>query len=236
MSGFILGMLASIAGGVVLLLVARVSHRWRKMLVAVSNTLSGADVEQLFRNKADAQADMEERLRDAKEVAIFTSRGSELQREAFSSIFLHRLEKRQVRVRILLPETSLSDSEYDWTAQREHELASFDSAFSNRLLHDQIDTNVAFLRSHVEAGKVELRRFNAPHMGRIVSVDGVVYYTPYGSDSHGRDSKVYKFKAGGAMSKNLQRLFEQLWNMGDGGVGLQPGQPEQGSSQNVTQQ
>lgn len=222
MSDFILGMLASITGGIILLLVARVSHRWRKMLVVVSNALAGADVEQVFRDKADAQTDMEQRLRDVKELAILVGRGNELQRGTFSSVFLHRPEKRQVRVRILLPETSSSNSEYDWTAQREHELAAFDSAFGDRLLHRQIDTNVAFLRPHVEAGKVELRRFNAPHIGRIVLVDGAAYYTPYGSDAHGRDSKVYKFKAGGEMSKNLQRLFEQLWNAGAGGAGLQP--------------
>jgi len=227
MSQFILGMLASLAAGIILFLVARVSHRWRKMLVAVSNALAGADVEHVFRDKADAELDLEQRLRDAKDVAIFASRGNELQRGTFSSLFLHRYENRALRVRVLLPSTSLSSDEYDWTAQREHELALFDSAFGSRLLHHQIDTNVAFLRPHVEAGKVELRRFNAPHMGRIVLVDGAAYYTPYRSDAHGRDSKVYKFKSGGEMSKNFQRLFEQLWNAGVAcGAGLQPSQPE----------
>jgi hypothetical protein len=212
MSNFVLGVLASIAGGMILLLSARVSRRWRKALVAVSNALAGGDVERVFHMKADAEEDMEQRLCDAKEVAILAGRGNELQRRTFSSMFLHRPEKRQVRIRILLPETLLSGDQYDWASQRESELASFDSSFGNRLLHHQIDTNVAFLDPYVKAGKVELRRFNAPHIGRIVLVDGAAYYAPYRSDAHGRDSKVYRFKAGGEMSENFLRLFEQLWN------------------------
>lgn len=235
MSQFILGILASLAAGVILLLVARVSRRWRTMLVAVTNALAGADVEHVFRDKADSQLNFEHRLRNAEDVAIFASRGNELQRGTFSSLFLHRYENRALRVRILLPSTSVSSDQHDWTAQREQELATFDAAFGGRLLHNQIDTNVAFLRPHVEAGKVELRRFNAPHIGRIVLVDGAAFYTPYRSDAHGRDSRVYKFRAGGEMSKNLQRLFEQLWDAGSvRGAGPQEAQPEGGSSQSVT--
>ena len=211
MSDFLLGMFASIAGGIVLLLAAMLSRRWRKILIDISGKLSGADIEYVFRNKADAQTDMEESIRDAKDVAILASRGNELQRDAFSSIFLHRQERRQVRVRILLPDTSLREGEYDWTGQREKELASFDAAFGGGLLHQQVDTIAAFLSPHVEARKVDLRRFNAPHVGRVVLVDGTAYYTPYRADAHGRDSRVYKFARGGEMSRNLGRLFEQLW-------------------------
>jgi len=212
MSQFILGVLASLAGGFILLVLTRFSRGMRKLLSKVLNVLSGGDIEYVFYNKSDPSCDLPRKLQSAKDVAIFTSRGNELQRDTFISLFLKRYANSNVRVRILLPSTSLETTEYDWTAQRERELAAFDSSFGDKLLHRQIDMNVAFLHPHIREGKVELRRYNAPHIGRIVLVDGVAYYTPYNAETHGRDSKIYKFKAGGAISCNLHRLFDQLWS------------------------
>ena len=101
--------------------------------------------------------------------------------------------------------------EYDWTAQRDLELAEFDKSFGNNLLHTQVETNVNFLAPYVANDSVELRRFNAPHIGRIILTDRCVYYTPYRFNSHGRESRVYKYRRGGDTYDNFMRLFQQLW-------------------------
>jgi hypothetical protein len=212
---FFLGVLASLAAGVLLLFLGRVSQRWRTALTKLCTKLARIDLEYVFQNKADAEADLRQRVATAGDVAVFTGRGNELQRAVFASIFLHRDPSRIVRVRVLLPSTRLAAGDYDWTAQREAEVAAFDTSFGNGLLHRQIDTNVAFLQPYVKEGKIELRRFSAPHMGRIVSVDATVYYTPYTSDKHGRDCPVYRFAPGGCLSRNMQRLFEQLWSVSE---------------------
>lgn len=130
--------------------------------------------------------------------------------------FLDRPQNRPQCIRILLPETAPKPGEYEWTWQRENELAQFDPAFGSGLLHKQIEANVQFLEKHVATNSIELRRFNSPHIGRIVVTDRFVYYTPYRSYTHARDCKIYKFRRGGEMYENLLRLFEQLWLAGAG--------------------
>ena len=218
MKEFILGMLASIAGGIAILLCTRVFGRWRRLLISALNRLAKADIERVFRNKIEAQSDIEQSIREAKDIAILTSRGNELQRSTFDSLFLHRPESRQFTFRILLPDTSIPKGQYDWTGQRERELAAFDSAFGGGLLHQQIATNASFLQPHIDAGKAQLRRFNAPHVGRVIIADGTAYYTPYRSDAHGRDCPVYKYRRNGEICRNYQRLFDQLWNASGGDI------------------
>ena len=99
-----------------------------------------------------------------------------------------------MKCRVLLPQTDPAKAGYEWTAQRERELATFDRAFGPDLLREQIETNVRFLEQYVAAGQVEVRRFSSPHIGRIVLTERCAYFTPYRKDRHGRDSVVYKFQ------------------------------------------
>jgi hypothetical protein len=198
-----------------LILLSMFSRRARWIFTAILGRILDIDVEYVFKNKTDALADLKAEVDRATELLFFASRGNELQREAFASIFQARPHKRKICVRILLPATVLPTNQYDWTAQREHELAQFDSSFVDNLLRKQIETNIAFLMPNVRTGLLELRRYNFPHIGRIVMTDRYVYFTPYRHDSHGRDSRVYKFRRGGEMYDNYKRLFEQLWEVGE---------------------
>ncbi len=212
MTDFLLGVGASAVGGLLLFVGARISARWRGILWRIASRLAAIDIDRVYLNKLESQSDLEADVRRAQDIALVAGRGNELQREAFASVFLDRPANRQVRVRILLPDTSVPENVCDWAARREEELAEFDSAFGPGLLHLQIDANVAFLQPHVDSGRIELRRYNMPHMGRILLVDGVAYFTPYRSGAHGRDSKVYKFQRNGQMAENLKRFLELIWS------------------------
>jgi hypothetical protein len=155
---------------------------------------------------------MKQEIAKARDIAVFASRGSELQRGTFYPVFLQAADRTQRRVRILLPRTLVASGETDWIEQREQEVARFDPAFGGGLLHRQVEANVDFLRPHIAGGNVQLRLYNYPHLGRIVATERFLFFTPYESSAHGRDSRVYKIRCGDALYVNLMRLFEQLWN------------------------
>lgn len=224
MNSFLINILASVIGGIVLLWAATIlSRKARWVLTGVLGRLLNIDIDYVFENKGAARTDLGIELRRTRDVAILASRGNELQRGTFASLFHERPQKRQIRVRILLPQTLLEESEYDWVRQREAELAKFDKAHGKGLLRQQIEASVLFIQQYID-DSVELRRFNAPHIGRLVITDRFVYYTPYRSDAHGRDSKVYKFRRSGEMYDNLLRFFEQLWSVSIPHQGVSRGQ------------
>jgi hypothetical protein len=211
MTDFIASVAASLLAGILLVVItALASQRARWVLTGLLGRLLDVDVDVVFSDKTTAQSDVQREIKRAHTVAILTGRGSELQRDTFDPLFLHRPAARNVRVRILLPKTAVAPGEHDWTLQRETELARFDAAFGKGLLREQIEANARFFQEYVATGKMELRRFQHPHIGRIVLTDRCAYYTPYRNDSHGRDCPVYKFRRGD-MYDNLQRLFDQLW-------------------------
>jgi hypothetical protein len=193
---------------------AAVSSRARWVLTGILGRLLDVDIDAVFTDKRAAEADVRKELARAREIAIFTGRGNELQRDTFDPVFLHRPAAKALRVRILLPRTDGS-GEFDWTQQREEELSKFDRAFARHgLLKDQIETTARFLEGYVSTARVELRRFNCPHIGRIILTDRCAFFTPYRHDSHGRDCAVYKYRRGD-LYENYTRLYEQLWMASD---------------------
>ncbi len=209
--GFLLGVISSLVASVILILSTNFSVKWKRLLIRFINHFVDGDIDYIYKDKAAAEKDIQQEIMKAKDVYVYTGRGNELQRKTFSSLFFDRNENRKCNVRILLPDTGNLNGGYDWTNAREMELVEVDVSFGNGLLRSQIDTNVKFLEPYVTTGKVSLKRYNAPHIGRIIYVDGAVYFTPYASDSHGRDSAVYKFKRNGSMSNYYLRYFEQIW-------------------------
>lgn len=212
MSSFLINILASVIGGVFLLLAASlVSHKARWILTGLIERLLNIDIDYVFDNKDDSTKDIVAEIKRARDISILTSRGNELQRGTFASLFHEKPQQRQIRLRILLPQTALDEGEHNWIQQREAELAVFDKAYGKGLLRQQIEANILFIKQYTD-DSVELRLYNSPHIGRIIITDRFTYYTPYRHDAHPRDSKVYKFRRGGEMHDNLLRLFNQLWN------------------------
>jgi hypothetical protein len=212
MTSLILSVIGSVAGGLILVIfMSLISQRARWVLTGILGRLLDVDIEFVFSNKAESLPDLKAEIARARQVAILTGRGNELQRETFSPLFLDRPDNKNVVIRILLPETAPSPNQPNWTNQRERELAAFDHAYGNGLLVQLIEANAQFLANHAARGLLTLRRYNSPHIGRLVITERFAYYTPYRNDCHGRDSCVYKFRRGGEMYDNLGRLFDQLW-------------------------
>lgn len=209
---FALNVLASLTASVLFIVaMGMLSRRARWILTGILGRILDVDIEFVFSNKSDAVTDLQREIRRANKVFVFASRGNELQREAFTSIFHERQKKRNVEVRILLPATTLSANEYDWTAQRDRELGVFDASYGNGLLRSQIQTNVDFLNVYIQSNDAQLRRYNSPHVGRLIITERFVYFTPYLADLHGSESRVYKYRCGGDTYQNFVRLFNQLW-------------------------
>jgi hypothetical protein len=209
---FVITILAEIVAGFFLIILGGfLSQKARWVLTATLGRLLDIDVEYAFRSKREADEDLRHEIGRAAFVYLLTGRGNELQRETFEKAFDFDPQGWGPRFRILLPKAR-PDAQPDWTAQREAELAIFDKAYGNGVLPNQIETTAKFLEAHIATGKVELKYFNYPHIGRILITDRVSYFTPYRSEAHGRDSRVIKYRRGGEMYDFFLRLFNQLWN------------------------
>ena len=209
MKAFFISVLASIVAAIIIYFTA-IPKRCGKAVYRYLGKLMHTDIDYVYRTKAEANIDIVNDIVKAKNISLFSSRGDELRRDTFSTIFLKR--QQNINIKILLPNPNVDESEYDWTEQREKELKCFDISFGENLLHSQITANINFLKPHTKSDNIELRLYNAPHIGRVLIIDDIVYYTPYLSDKHGRDQAIYKFTVDGALANNYKRLFDQLWS------------------------
>jgi len=209
---FVISVLASLIGGALLLVIAgTLSQKARWILIGVLSRILDVDIDYVFGDKKSCEADMRKEIELAHWVCFFAGRGNELQRDTFSSVFSKHASDRLDSFRILLPETSLPEGQYNWLNQREQELAAFDPAYGDGLLSNQVESNIAFLNSHIKGQKIQLRRYNMPNIGRIVITDRCLFFTPYSKEAHGRHSKVFKFRRQCEMYENMLRFFEQIW-------------------------
>lgn len=208
---FALAVLSSVIGGVLLLgLAGLLSERARWVLTSALSRLLDIDVEYVFRSPRAAAKDVEEELRRARSVHLLTGRGNELQREAFAPLLGRG--RRSAEVCVLLPCTDHEPAYIDWVDDREAELSQFDQAFGTGTLRGQIRANAAYLAALPTV--VEVRRYDFPHIGRILVTDRCAYLTPYADDAHGRDSRVIKYRRSGEMYDFLDRIFTKSWLAG----------------------
>jgi hypothetical protein len=209
---FINGVLASIVGSIILIVLGGlVSHYVRWLLTGVLGRLLDIDIEYVFRVKLEAEEDITRELEKASFVYLMTGRGNDIQRGLFSKV-LHRKPRGKLsEFRVMLPLPNAVD--HDWIKQREQELATFDPAFGKGVLHNQIEMTIKYLENYISNGEIELRLFNYPHIGRIIITDRVVYFTPYSAYTHGKDSRIIKHRRGGEFYDFFLRLFLQLWDV-----------------------
>jgi hypothetical protein len=195
-----------IAASLLFILGNVLSEKARWILTAALGRLLDVDVEYVFRNKRAADEDIRKEIDRASFIYLLTGRGNELQRETFEEALTGK-----AKFKVLLPIASPTGDVPDWTEQREKEVAAVDPAFGKGILREQIETTVKFLHPYVTNGGVELKRFNYPHIGRILLTNRAAYFTPYRHDAHGRNSPVIKYRSGGEMYDFFMRLFNQLW-------------------------
>jgi hypothetical protein len=227
MKEFLLGVLSSLAAGIVLAIFATsTSVRTRRLMARALGALTGTDLDATFVDRSRAAADIRTELRSAKEIRLLAGRGSELQRETFEALLSKRPALARATFRVLLPVSRGGRLYTYWLRSRESEVSSFDLSFRTGMLAAQVDANVRFLRPHIESGTTQLRRYNCPHLGRILLTDRYCYFTPYRATAHGRESPVMKYRRGDTYDW-FGRLFELLWQAGSDPdvTGIRSGQP-----------
>jgi hypothetical protein len=165
------------------------------------------DVKYVFRNGREAEPAIREALESSRRVKVFTSRGNEFQRDLYNSLLDGQGER---QAQLLLPATVHRPDETDWVASRERELTAIDRSFGGGTLSRQIEANVDFLRPHVRPGRFDLRRYHAPHIGRVILTDRYCFLTPYAIEKHGRDSRVYQYGRGDTYDM-FDRFFDLMW-------------------------
>lgn len=207
---FVWSVLASITAAIVLLIAGTLlSRRLRWLLTGVLGRLLRVEIDYVFASSRDAQDDLAAAISRAHDVRILVGRGHELQRPTFLSLFADRPAHGGPNVRILLPASAPRASTVDWTAQRETELQAFDPAFGRGLLRQQIEGTASFLAGYPAPG-VEVRYFEAPHLGRLIITGEEAYLSLYEARRHGRDSRVHKIRRGD-LYNGLARYFDLLW-------------------------
>lgn len=207
---FVLSIAASLIATILAILIATLfSARARGMVTLILGRLYDFDIDAVFQSSKDAHNDIAIAIRRAGCVRILVGRGNELQLPAFAPLFDDSADSRRRDVKVLLPADIQVPAVFDWTGQREAELAEFDRTFKAGLLRSQIEVNAQFLRGQEWAG-LTVRRYRAPHFGRLILTERTAYLTLYSSAAHGRDSTVYKFRRGDFYD-GLARLFDLVW-------------------------
>lgn len=212
------GFVTSMVAGIILVvcttaLTMLLSRSVRLMLTAALCEFLKIDVKEVFRTSESCLEDTKAEISRAGFVYLLTGRGNELAREKFNSLLKDRSRADTRPFRVLLPAVTSTDPRRDWTAQREKELAAFDTGFTTPgVLRKQIEANLELLAPYAGQGQVEVRLFQYPHVGRILITDRVAYFTPYQKNDHGRNAPVIKYRRDGYMYDFLARLFDQLWD------------------------
>lgn len=168
-------------------------------------------MEFIFKNKKEAENDVEEELGKARYIDVLTGRGNELQRDFFANYLSSSNKTKLKRMRVILPKIDTNSDELNWIDYREAELSSYDNTYGNDVLKSQIRSTYNYLKSPIKAGKLEVKVFNFPHLSRLILTDSILYLNPYPSGNHGRDSEIIKFRRGGPMYEHYKRVFELYW-------------------------
>jgi len=225
MGSFLLNVLASLVAAVLLILLAAVlSRRARDLLTALASVFLHIDVKSVFADSKEADPLIREALNRAKEIRILTGRGRQFQGDLYDAALVG-VSGRKPSVKVLLPETAVKAQGTDWVEQRERELAAHDKSFGNGLLRQQIAAVAAGLAKFVEAGRFEVRKFDLPHIGRILLTDEYLFLTPY-SEAHGRHSRVYQYGRGDTYEM-FSRFFNMAWKDSEDRI-VSPIAPDEG--------
>ncbi|MFD6921314.1 hypothetical protein ACFV99_14015 [Streptomyces sp. NPDC059944] len=200
-----------VASGVFVALAWALSKTARRTLRGIAAHLLRLDVEEVFASGPDVAADLTRELSRARDVAILTSRGLDLQRGPFQELW-RRCQSGGCRCRVLLPRLDVAAGERDWIDDREEELHAFDTAFGTGLLRRQITTTYEYLAPLTTAG-VEVRSYNIPHLVRVVLTERSVYVTLYRADQHGWNTTIRKYRRGETYDL-WTRMFSKLWQEG----------------------
>jgi hypothetical protein len=208
-------LLTSISAGLITTVIVAIvlpilSIRVRKILIALFSKLCHSDVLYVYKDKKDAESDLEKSLGKATYVRLLTARGNDFQHDVFKSL-IDPLNPKEF-IQVLLPNPYIFDST-DWIEQREQELRKIDSTYGDEILKDQIKTRIKGLLSMNKEG-LKIRLHQSPIVGRLLITNQFVFFTPMLPSGYIRNSPIYKYDANSTMGLFYKRFFEQLWETG----------------------
>lgn len=226
MAVFVLGVLSSILATTIVVIAGWVrSSRPRWWLVGLLARLTGTGVHRVYRRQKSAEKDLTRELARARWVKVLTGRGNTLTRDVFAPLWsgaADRVESTQV----LLPDPDAVPGE--WLALRAAELAPVDPGFTAELLREQIRNNTSYLATVANTREgVELRRFDLPHLYRVIVTDRAAYITFYDRRKHGRHSPCLYVRAPGVLYEAALHFFSAIWA---GSAPLPPGRATGGNT------
>ncbi|WP_067599156.1 hypothetical protein [Nocardiopsis listeri] len=210
MVAFVLGVLSSILATMILVLVGWMrSSRPRWWLVALLARLTGTGVHRVYRRQSSAEKDVARDLARARWVRVLTGRGNTLTRDVFTPLWSDTTGRVE-SVRVLLPDPDAVPGE--WLALRAAELEPIDPGFTPDLLRNQIRANTSYLSSVAKGREgIELRRFDLPHLYRVIVTDQAAYITFYDRGRHGRHSPCLYVRAPGVLYEAALHFFSTTW-------------------------
>jgi hypothetical protein len=208
----VIGVVSSLIATVLVVVAARLGGWWpKKWVLRLLSRISGLGIAHAYQKQSDANAALGADLRAAHWIKVLAGRGNELTRDSFQDVW-RQGQIRLQSVQVLLPDPADAGG---WLRSREDEVRHIDPGFEPGLLARQVSANINYVSAVVAANPaVELRLFDAPHTCRLIITDHLVYFTPYLSGRHGRNSPCFVFKNNSVMYDHLLRSFETLWRAG----------------------
>lgn len=207
--GFLSSLLATIVAAYTLVLL---SEKFRWFLTGILGRLAHHDIEFVFPKKEACTDDLDKEFSKSSKIYVLTSRGNELKRDPFKKLINEKPSNRKLDLRIILPK--VSQTGFDFINQREDEIKTFDKAYGNGRLKDDIKTNIDYLM-HIFMNDqncgIKLSLANYPHFARIIITDDFLFLQPYNKNRHGEFDPVMKFRRGETY-KAFARYFDLIWN------------------------
>ncbi|MBT2235513.1 hypothetical protein [Nonomuraea sp. NEAU-A123] len=209
MREFAIGVISSLAATVVAVVVGWLGLSWpRRTLTRLLAKVTGTGLLRVYAQQKVANIDLAADLREARWVRVLAPRGNELTRDSFQPLWQGNNEHLE-SVQVLLP-----DLVSRWVYVREQELRQSDPGFEQELLAKQISANIDYLTAVAARNPaVALRLFDAPHTGRLVVTDRLVYLTLYVGRGHGRNSPCVVAGKGGLLYEHALEQFMLLWRV-----------------------
>lgn len=209
MTGFLLGVLSSLAASTIVLVLGLLrGSRPLWWLVALGSRCTGTGLGRVYRHQSAAEPDLARDLSRARWIKVLAGRGNVLTREAFSPVWTGALPMDSVQV--LLPDPHPGAG--SWLERRSRDVGMFDAGFTPDLLRRQVETNISYVSRAAGAQRnFELRKFDTPHTCRVIATDHFAYLTFYSSSMHGRNSPCLYARAPGVLYAIALQLFDATW-------------------------
>lgn len=207
MTGFVIGVLSSLAATILTVLVGWLSsRRMRQWAVAALSKLTGLGIQRPSAPQQIANMNLSHDLARARWVKVLAGRGNELTRDSFRQAW-HGLES----VQILLPDPRRHEDSF--LADREAEIRRHDPGYKQGLLAMQIRSNIEYVSAIMnERRNVELRLYDFQNVCRIIITDRIAYFTIYTAGDHGRNAPCLVFSHPGPLYDFAMRMFTVTWN------------------------